>query len=109
MSTAPKTESKSSVDFIIPDRATFLRCLDLARPELSAVKQALDRGDVAGASDGFARHFRYMKEWPLQTFIGHNTREGWRTHYVVASPWQPVTYCGRARLPAMITLALIPP
>ncbi|MBI2190933.1 MAG: alginate lyase family protein [Planctomycetes bacterium] len=31
--------------------------------------------------------FEYMKEWPIQTFIGHNTHEGWRTHYVVASPW----------------------
>ncbi|MBI3986192.1 MAG: alginate lyase family protein [Lentisphaerae bacterium] len=29
----------------------------------------------------------YMNAWPIETFTGHTTREGWRHHYVVAAPW----------------------
>lgn len=45
-------------EFVIPDRESFLRTLDLERPELADVKAALGRGDVEEAGRAFAQHFR---------------------------------------------------
>ena len=45
-------------EFVIPDRAAFLRALDLSKPELGLVKERLDAGDVEAAGVGFAAHFR---------------------------------------------------
>ena len=39
--------------FVIPDRETFLRALDLEQPALAEVKEALDRGEVEEAGHAF--------------------------------------------------------
>ena len=48
----------SGGEFLIPDRVTFLRALDLTKPALAPVRDALDAGDVAEAGRRFAAHFR---------------------------------------------------
>ncbi len=47
--------------FVVRDREAFLRLLDLDRPELAAVKQALDNGDVAAAGAAYMEHFRALE------------------------------------------------
>ena len=44
--------------FIIPNREVLLTRLPLHRPELKAVKDALDTGDVEADSHAFIAHFR---------------------------------------------------
>lgn len=44
--------------FVLPDRETFLRRLELSRPDLGPVRAALGRGDVEGAGRAYAAHFR---------------------------------------------------
>lgn len=51
--------------FIVP-RETFLRLLDLRRPEFAAVKAALDRGDTRAAEAAYAAWFRTR---PLDTAL----------------------------------------
>ncbi len=46
--------------FLVRDREAFLRLLDLDRPELAAVKDALDAGDVEAAGAAYMAHFRAM-------------------------------------------------
>jgi hypothetical protein len=29
----------------------------------------------------------YIRAWPIESFIGQDTRRGWRNHYVVSPPW----------------------
>ncbi|MEN6302042.1 MAG: heparinase II/III family protein, partial [Armatimonadia bacterium] len=45
--------------FLVPAGEPFLRKLDLTRPELAPVKQALDRGDVPTAEAAFITYFRH--------------------------------------------------
>jgi hypothetical protein len=47
--------------YVIPDTAAFLKLLDLARPDLAAVKAALDRNDVAAAGQAYVAHFRQQQ------------------------------------------------
>lgn len=46
--------------FVVADRETFLRRLDLDRPELTAVRAALDAGDVGAAGAAWIEYFRAM-------------------------------------------------
>jgi hypothetical protein len=57
------THADPDASFLVP-REQFLRQLDLARPELAAVKQALDANDVAGAERAFIAYWRTR---PLQS------------------------------------------
>ena len=57
-----------AADFVVPDRAAFLKCLDLGKPELAPVKTALDRNDVAAAAAAYIAHFR-AKEIPSPLLI----------------------------------------
>ncbi|MBI2440053.1 MAG: alginate lyase family protein [Lentisphaerae bacterium] len=50
--------SLSGDAFIVPDRMALLRALDLTRPALSPVKEALDRGDLPAAERAYCAHFR---------------------------------------------------
>ncbi|MEA3401123.1 MAG: heparinase II/III family protein, partial [Armatimonadota bacterium] len=47
--------------FSVPDREAFLRLLDLDRPELAAVREALEAGDAAAAGAAYVQHFRTMQ------------------------------------------------
>ena len=60
-SAALALENAKAEDFIVPTREALLRELKLGRPELSAVKAALDAGDVDGAARAFATYFRQKK------------------------------------------------
>jgi hypothetical protein len=162
--------------YVIQDTSAWLRLLDLTRPELAPVKEALDRGDAAAAGRAYIAHFRrrpftsplltdwrarrrdtasdtktadafmaghlydgysaydvpsaglnwrqsplscctrfplippvreayhntrdpkyarwcmdhmlgFIEAWPMSEYIGHNSREGWTSHTVVAKPW----------------------
>jgi len=44
--------------FIVGDDGAFLSLLDLSRPELAEVKEALQQGDVARARTAYIAHFR---------------------------------------------------
>ncbi|MBI2441660.1 MAG: alginate lyase family protein [Lentisphaerae bacterium] len=50
--------SPATKSFIIPDRTALLQELDLTRPALAPVKDALDHGDVAAAENAFIAHLR---------------------------------------------------
>ncbi len=52
------------------DDAAFFALLDLARPELSAVREAAERQDWAAAKRGFAAHLR-ARRTPRWTFDPH--------------------------------------
>ena len=47
----------------VEDDEEFLNAIDLARPELSRVKDAHDRGDPEQAMAELARHWRGRREW----------------------------------------------
>lgn len=49
--------------FIVPTMGDLMRELDLEKPELAAVKSALDRGDDEAAGEEYVRYFR-AKEMP---------------------------------------------
>lgn len=49
---------------IVSDREAFLHLLDLDRPELAAVKDALDAGDVEAAGAAYMERFREMEIAP---------------------------------------------
>ena len=48
----------SAEEFVLPNREAFLRALDLSRPGLTAVKAAMDRGDLSAAGGAFVARFR---------------------------------------------------
>lgn len=162
--------------YVIPDDAALLRQLDLERPELAAVRAALQAGDTGAAAEAYLRHFRakqivsplltdwrererdagydtsradeflaghlndgysvyevppeglnwrdsplscstrfpllppvywayhhtrdpsyarwaadhilgFIAAFPMSEYVGHNSREGWTSHTVVAKPW----------------------
>lgn len=63
----PALAQEATRDFIVP-RASFVRLLDLDKPELAAVKAALDKDDVAGAETAYVAYFRARTlETPLLT------------------------------------------
>lgn len=65
--TVPVFAQDTSRDFIVP-RADFIRRLDLTKPELGAVKTALDAGDVTGAEKAYVTYFRTRRfDTPLLT------------------------------------------
>ena len=49
----------------LSDREAFLRLLDLERPELAAVKEALDAGNVEAAGAAYVEHFRTLEIDPV--------------------------------------------
>ncbi len=51
-------EPPKAEDFILPTREEFLRKLKLEKPELAAVKAALDKGDVEAAGKAYIAYFR---------------------------------------------------
>lgn len=62
--------------FLVPTGEPFLRKLDLTRPELAPVKQALDRGDVPAAEAAFIAYFRHKPlSSPLLTNWDARTRD----------------------------------
>ena len=61
-------EAQTTTSFAVPSGEGFLRLLDLARPELAAVKEALDRGDVPAAEKAYIGRFRARRsDLPLLT------------------------------------------
>ncbi len=56
----PKPPKANAEEFIVPTREDFLRGLNLEKPELAAVKAALDNGDVEAAGEAYIAHFRAM-------------------------------------------------
>jgi len=60
-SAALALENAKAKDFIVPTREAFLRELKLERPELIAVKKALDARDVDAALQAFVKYFRQRK------------------------------------------------
>lgn len=72
MAAVPSAPPRPTAEaFVIPDRAEFLRSLDLSRPELRPVREALDRGDVDAAGRAYIAHFRtrdmkspLLTDWP---------------------------------------------
>lgn len=70
-------------EFAIPDRAAFLRTLDLASPALQSVRAALERGDVDAAGRAFIAHFRRRPiESPQLTDWTNRSPDPARTHSV---------------------------
>jgi len=57
----PKVKAE---EFIVPTRENFLRALKLDRPELAAVKAALDKGDVEAAGRTYIAYFRAREIHP---------------------------------------------
>jgi len=49
----------------LSDREAFLRLLDLERPELAAVREALDAGDIQAAGAAYVEHFRTLDIDPV--------------------------------------------
>ena len=54
-------ENARAEDFIVPTREAFLRELKLGRPELSAVRAALDAGETDAAARAFVGYFRQKR------------------------------------------------
>lgn len=54
----------------------------------SALNQAAwDTGDPRYVRFVVDHSLDYIRAWPIESFIGQDTRKGWRNHYVVSPPW----------------------
>lgn len=51
------------------------------------IQAAWDTGDPRYVRFVVDHGLDYIRAWPIESFIGQDTRKGWRNHYVVSPPW----------------------
>ena len=111
--------------FIVPTREDFLRGLKLEKPELAAVKAALDNGDVEAAGKAYTGYFRTREirppvapNWPAlgrnreyntsgaDAYLAGHLRDGYSVYEVPETgiDWQKAPLSCLTRFPILGTV-----
>ncbi|MBI3987891.1 MAG: alginate lyase family protein, partial [Lentisphaerae bacterium] len=51
------------------------------------IEAAWHTGDARYVRYVVDHSLEYIRAWPIESFVGQDTRKGWRNHYVVSPPW----------------------